>query len=225
MVSTAVKVSISQPRYIPSLDYIRRILLSDVFVIYDDIKRTYDGWENRNKIMVNGSPKWLTIPVSSSRTAKINEAVVSPFVEDHLNKIEEAYRGSKAFSYGYELMRNYYLEINDDSYLNTLVHPLMWLMEQLDYNGEFVFASDISNPKLHGTERLADICKQVGGTHYISGRFGRTYGVNEQWENQYRLKVEDDIWSPGIYKEKDFNYLAFIHYAMNLGHKWVEAIK
>jgi hypothetical protein len=54
---------ISQPRYMPALNYIQRISLCDVMVYLDNVRYTPRDWENRNKIKTARGWAWLSVPV------------------------------------------------------------------------------------------------------------------------------------------------------------------
>jgi hypothetical protein len=56
-------VSIMQPYFLPYIGYFQLIAASDVFVIYDDVQYMKGGWINRNRILLNDAPHWLTLPV------------------------------------------------------------------------------------------------------------------------------------------------------------------
>ena len=72
-----MKVVISQPRYLPALNYLQRLKHADVFVFLDNVQIQTRGWENRNKILINGKEKWLTIPVSSSKREVVFKAKIA----------------------------------------------------------------------------------------------------------------------------------------------------
>jgi hypothetical protein len=56
-------ISIMQPYFFPYIGYFQLIAQSDVFVFYDDVQYIKGGWVNRNRILRNGEPCWLTLPV------------------------------------------------------------------------------------------------------------------------------------------------------------------
>lgn len=55
-----MKLGIMQPYFFPYLGYFQLIHATDKFVIYDNIKYTKKGWINRNRILVNGQPDYIT---------------------------------------------------------------------------------------------------------------------------------------------------------------------
>ena len=58
-----VRVAIMQPYFLPYVGYFHLINSVDEFVIYDNIQYTKKGWINRNRILVNGNDKILTLPL------------------------------------------------------------------------------------------------------------------------------------------------------------------
>jgi hypothetical protein len=58
-----MKIVISQPRYLPTLNYLIRLYFSDCFVLLDNVQRQARGYENRNKLLMP-SAKWLSISIS-----------------------------------------------------------------------------------------------------------------------------------------------------------------
>lgn len=61
------KVAIMQPYFFPYLGYFQLIAASDLFVLYDDTQLISRGWVNRNRILVNGEPSFITLPLRKSR--------------------------------------------------------------------------------------------------------------------------------------------------------------
>ena len=60
-----------QPVYMPWLGLFHKIAISDTFVWFDDVQYQTKDWNNRNRIMTNNGPIWLTVPVLSKGHYKI----------------------------------------------------------------------------------------------------------------------------------------------------------
>ena len=58
--------AVMQPYLLPYIGYFQLIAAADVFVVYDDVQYMRGGWINRNRILLNGAPHWLTLPVAHS---------------------------------------------------------------------------------------------------------------------------------------------------------------
>jgi WbqC-like protein family len=56
-------VSIMQPYFFPYIGYFQLAACSDIFVFHDDVQYIKGGWVNRNRILRDGQPRWLTLPV------------------------------------------------------------------------------------------------------------------------------------------------------------------
>jgi hypothetical protein len=56
-------VSIHQPCYLPWLGYLQRMAQADVFVLLDHVQFERANYQNRTRILVDGKPHWLTVPV------------------------------------------------------------------------------------------------------------------------------------------------------------------
>ena len=58
-----MKIALMQPYFIPYIGYFQLINAVDQFIIYDDIQYTKKGWINRNRILVNNSDAYITLPL------------------------------------------------------------------------------------------------------------------------------------------------------------------
>jgi hypothetical protein len=181
-----MKVMISQPRYLPAMNYIDRINSVDVFIVLDTVQRTERGWENRN--LING--KWLTMPVCSSSRTLIKDAVINgtEWRQVHKNKIDAAYRQH----YVNEVYEQY-LKGFCNAYAPSLIEGLKYVCKFFGIKTKIVRASEISNVTNGGIQELFDLTKKVGGTTYVSGPTCLDYGLTHELaeSNGLRLKVHD----------------------------------
>src|SRR5262245_24354851 len=92
---TAKAIAILQSNYIPWKGYFDIIAGVDEFVIFDEVQFTRRDWRNRNKVVVDGEVRWLTIPVKSKGRfeAPIDEIEVSEadWAERHWRIIRQGY--------------------------------------------------------------------------------------------------------------------------------------
>ncbi|PVZ15713.1 MULTISPECIES: WbqC family protein [unclassified Pseudomonas] len=56
-------VAMMQPYWFPYLGYFQLIAAADVFVLGDDLQYVKDGWINRNRILCNGEPQIISLPL------------------------------------------------------------------------------------------------------------------------------------------------------------------
>src|SRR6476469_2950104 len=103
MVNTLV-VAIHQPTFFPWLGYFNKIVRCDRFVVLDTVQFPKKGgtWANRVKLLINGEPGWVTMPVERSyhgvRTyAQMRIDNSAPWREKLLQTIRTNYGGSAYF--------------------------------------------------------------------------------------------------------------------------------
>ena len=56
-------IAIMQPYFFPYIGYWQLIHAVDRFVIYDDVNYINKGWINRNRLLINGVPTYMTVPL------------------------------------------------------------------------------------------------------------------------------------------------------------------
>lgn len=172
------KVAILQSNYIPWKGYFDMIAVADEFILYDDMQYTRRDWRNRNQIKTPQGQQWLTVPVKVKgkyhQTIRETEIDGSDWAEAHWKALARNYRRAPHFDEVAALFEPLYRQ-RQYTHLSTLNHGL--IMGICAYLG---IATKISNSWDYAlidgkTERLADLCLQVGGTQYISGPAAKDY--------------------------------------------------
>jgi hypothetical protein len=159
------KVAILQSNYIPWKGYFDLIASVDEFILYDDMQYTRRDWRNRNQIKSPQGVQWLTIPVQvkAKYDQKIRDTAIDGcgWTKLHWKTLEQNYKHAAHFNdVAQWLNRKFITSVCD--YLNIKTR----ISNSWDYA--------LTNGK---TERLADLCKQAGGTEYISGPSAKDYIV------------------------------------------------
>lgn len=165
-------VSIHQPNYIPWLGFFNKVILSDVYVVFDDVQypRGKD-FANRNQIKTNNSTIWLTVPVQNkSELKKWNEIEIrnDGWVSKHLTNIYSFYKKAPYF--------NNYISGLEDIYkkdytllIDFNLDLIRYFLKCINADTKIVLSSDMpTNNK--GLDKIIDILTQVKATHYISGK-------------------------------------------------------
>lgn len=186
-------IIISQPRYMPVPCYLARLLQSDLFIFLDDVQRQYLGVENRNKILTTKGPIWLTVPISSSRKAKIQDAKISgnEWVTKHYNCIASHYKDAPFFSEDWLDALFFSLRSIGQGgapYTDVIIEYLLTLCGFLGFKPNYVRSStlDIDHAQT-GPEHLYSIAQAVGASHYISGANGIHYGIDAVFPEEMLL--------------------------------------
>lgn len=182
---------ISQPRYIPALNYIARLCYTNLFVVFDTVQRQPREPHNRNRLLCNGEPKWVTIPINASSRAMIDEMKVAgtEWIQQHKDTIRNYYLYAPYFDI--ILLNEYYEGVedvlfeNDYDFTAAMLQTFKNIGRLFDFEPKTVRASAINDEEIDrhfGPDKLMAICKKVGADLYISGPVGREYGVFEAFE-------------------------------------------
>lgn len=169
---------ITQSNYVPWRGYFAAIRECDAFVCYDTVQYTDRDWRNRNRIMVDGKPVWLTLPVHGDRSMKINEVTISNplWFESHLSKLGNAYphsRNSPTFEWIQQLYRT--LEgVDKLSQINFQI--LTQMCGAMEICTPILRAEEFSHSG-SASERLASIAVQLGASTYVTGPAAKNYLV------------------------------------------------
>ena len=181
------KVAIVQSNYIPWRGYFDLINSVDEFILYDDMQYTIRDWRNRNLIKTANGPLWLTIPVDvkGKYVQKIKDVTVSDsqWARKHWASIIHSYSKAKYFSASKELFAGLYSQA-DERFLSKINHRFISAICQLlGINTTVSWSMDY---ELLGdkTEKLVNLCKQAGATHYISGPAAKSYLLDELFTNE-----------------------------------------
>ena len=69
-----MKLAIFQPYFFPYLGFFQLISAVDKFILYDNLNYIKWGWVNRNRLLINGKPVFIIVPVlEKSSFTKIHE--------------------------------------------------------------------------------------------------------------------------------------------------------
>lgn len=172
-----MKAVILQSNYIPWKGYFDLINMAGVFIFYDDGQYTKNDWRNRNKIKTHHGVLLLTIPLHHGNSKqKISEKIVysNSWRKKHWKSICIAYSKSKYFKQYKDIFEDLYLnssEINlskiNYAFIKT-INKILGITTPLQFSSNFQLI-------MGKTERIINLCKQVGANEYISGSAGKNY--------------------------------------------------
>lgn len=167
-----MKLAIMQPYFFPYVGYWQLIHAVDRFIIYDDVNYIRGGWVNRNRILINGEPTYITVPLhQASQNKRICDITLqsSPGWRDKLVKsVENTYRKAPFFTEVFPVVEQL-IRHETDSLSDYLANQLQTLSAFMGIKAEFVMTSRCyENNGLSGQVRILDICKREGATAYIN---------------------------------------------------------
>jgi hypothetical protein len=172
------RVAIMQPYFLPYIGYFQLIKSVDEFIIYDNIQYTKKGWINRNRILVNGTDRLITLPVkkASDYLNVVDRELADTWSTDRrslLNLVKSSYGKAPHFSETYKLLE----ECLTAEYTNLFefIHQsLLKINRYIGIDTPMVLSSTISiDHSLKSEEKVVSLCKAVGATMYINAIGGQ----------------------------------------------------
>ena len=171
------RVAILQSNYIPWKGYFDLIASVDEFVIYDDMQFTRRDWRNRNQIKTPQGPMWLTVPVKVKgkydQTIRETEIDGTDWAAKHWKSLVGNYARAPCFKEVAALIEPLYrqdyalLTVLNRTFLDA-VCAYLGIRTPIRDSSEFTLADGKS-------ERLADLCQQLGADEYVSGPAAKDY--------------------------------------------------
>lgn len=166
-----MKLAIMQPYWFPYLGYFQLIRCADVFVIYDNIKYTKRGWINRNRILENGAPGLITLPLKNGPdSADIRERHIAEQFDRQrlLRRLANAYRKAPQFSAVMALLEPL-VKCPDDNLFAYLRNSIVGICAYLGIDTKIVTSSSVAaDHALSGQDRVLDLCRALGASTYIN---------------------------------------------------------
>jgi WbqC-like protein family len=179
------KVAVVQSNYVPWKGYFDLIHAVDEFILFDCVQYTRRDWRNRNLIKTKDGPAWLTIPVKASGKylAPIEAIEVDgqKWRERHWQLLSSSYARAPHFrDYAprfealYATRDDVRLSLVNRSFLEE-VCAILNIRTRLSWATEY----DLVEGK---TERIVSLCRQAGGSVYVSGPAAREYLEPQKFE-------------------------------------------
>jgi len=204
-------VTIHQPNYLPWLGFFHKALISDAFVVLDDVQFEKNSFNNRNKVKTSNEWAWLTVPIitkGQSKETMINSARIDngrKWYETHLKTIKFNYSKAKYFEeyFGF-FEETYETEWEILSELN--IHIIKWLFKELGIKTEVVVSSEMESKEGVKDELVLNICKKMDAETYVAGKLSKDYldeqkfeeeSINVHYQN-YKHPEYEQLWGDFI---------------------------
>lgn len=216
-------IAIMQPYFFPYIGYWQMIQAVDRFVIYDDVNYIKGGWINRNRLLINGEPSYITVPLHQSSPYKricdtaLHHSAVWRY--KMIKSVENTYRKALYFEEVFPIVDKLIL-YETEKLSNYLAYQLQTLSAFMGIDTEFVMTSRCyENNELSGQERVLDICKREGADIYINAQSGQTLYDTETFRS-FGINLRFLIMRPLPYKQRAAEfvpYLSIIDALMEVG--------
>jgi len=172
------KVCIMQPTYLPWPGYFGLMMISDLFILLDNVQFKKRGWQQRNKIKTSTGEIWLTVPVISKNNfnQKINEVKLldsKKFKTNHLKSLKVNYSKSQYYNkYINEIEEIYNKEHKKLVEIN--IDFINWIKEKLKIKTQTIKSSNLTSSGKKDI-LLANLVNEVGYKKYIYNEGSENY--------------------------------------------------
>ena len=179
-------VAIHQPNFLPWLGYFDKLARADVFVLLDDAEFSKGSHTNRVRILVDGEPRWLTVPVdraggSSQPIAEVRIREDGRWREKAVETIRHAYARAPHFDEAFAVVEPLLRESTDRlAELNET--GIRELAGRLGLDGPELVNSSSLGVDGGATERLVEIVAALEGDAYLEGGGAGGYQEDEKFE-------------------------------------------
>jgi hypothetical protein len=169
-----VKLAIMQPYLFPYIGYYQLMDAVDRFVVADDLTFIKQGWINRNRLLINGSAAYFTVPVKRHpadaliKDVEIDDRSGARWRLTLLKTITNFYRRAPSFDRVYPLVER----VIDGPFTKIADMARASLREVCDYLGVTVSivgsSAAYGNAHLKGQDRVIDTCRAERATDYVN---------------------------------------------------------
>lgn len=198
-----MKLAIMQPYLFPYIGYFQLINAVDKFVIYDDVNFINKGWINRNRVLINGEPQLISVPLKeASQNKLINETEI---VNDQkwrvklLRTLQYNYKKAPFFHDVFPLIEKIILnkELNISTFIFT---SLIDINVYLEIDTFIEHSSAKYNTKhLKAEQKIVSICIREKATTYINPIGGTELYSKQLFKDNnidlFFLKTEEIIYN------------------------------
>lgn len=203
-------LSAHQPTYLPWLGLFHKIVVSDLFVVYDDVEYSRYGWYNRNYILSKNGLILLVVPIKRQFSDQLlhNQVKIDNsenWSKKHIRSIEICYSKSPFF----KNYINQFIDIFSKKYeylFDLNISILNLFLKEFEIETKIMLASEL-NLKFKKSDRALDLAVQTKATHILFGELGENYAEIDKFENQ-NIKVIFQKYNHPVYKQfnaKKFN--------------------
>ncbi len=167
-----MKIAIMQPYFFPYIGYWQLVNEVDKFVIFDDVNFINKGWINRNRILIDGEPRYINIQLkkaSQNKLIKETEVICDDVYNKKLLKtIETNYKKAPYFDSVYPLLADV-ITYKEENLSKFLVYSIKQICQYLSIDTEIIISSKLNkNSDLKGQDKIIQMCKILNTSEYYN---------------------------------------------------------
>ncbi|MHC1721420.1 MAG: WbqC family protein [Clostridiaceae bacterium] len=182
-----MRLGIMQPYFFPYIGYWQLISAVDKYVVFDDVNYINRGWVNRNRLLINGQDRMVSLKLhESSQNKLINEIEI---LEDQDNRanliktIENCYRKAPYYKAAFPVIEDI-ISLQEKNLALYLKNSIQQLCSYLSLDAELIDSSSIKKDNsLRGQNKILEICRLLRADEYINAIGGRDLYSHEMFSS------------------------------------------
>ena len=180
-------VTIHQPEHFPYMGYFDKMKNADIFVILDNVKFKKNNWQNRNKfINKQGNEEWFGVAIPKKSNSMLIKDVIP--VNEKINNWKQKVVKKLIHNFGKDFSDIY----DHNTLLDINMASIEWARTCLNIKNKIILASDL-NVCGKKSNLLANICKELNASCYLSGPSGKNY-----LEEEYFKDIKIEYFAPKV---------------------------
>lgn len=178
-----------QPAYLPWLGLFHKIIISDIYVILDNVQFQKNYFTNRNRIKTSTGATWLTVPVLMSghiektiKEMKINNK--SNWCNKHWKSIDFNYKKAP-FYLDY---RDYFEKLYNRKWINLfdlLKETMTFFFKEFEISTKIYYQSELGF-KEKKQALILEMCNYFNSDLFVFGKDGKKYADQNYFEKNNR---------------------------------------
>jgi hypothetical protein len=216
---------VMQPAFFPWAGYFNLASRADVFVFLDDVQLEKQSWQTRNRILLEGKPAWINVPV----------------LHESLNQVIRDSEVCDQFPWRHKLLRmltqGYARHPHRDAMLEVAsllpqiaparladinIGLILACCQRLGLAPRFARSGELSIAG-ERSERLIRICEHFGCDEYLSPVGASDYLAEDRFSERGIIRLSLQQYAPAKYKQPKsaefISHLSIIDVVANLGWK------
>lgn len=215
-----MRATIHQPDFMPWFGFFNKIAKVDTWILLDHVEnnpRDAAFWGRRVRVLVNGQPTWLSIPLRRPSTPEVIGIPIREMsinlderksLEKSLRTVQMAY--AKAPNYGRHiaLIEEYFMS-SEPSLVVRNMRFIRSVLELFDVRTAIVESSSLGL-QTRGTQLLVDLLKAVNAEAYLCGGGASGYQKDEmfsvnhifleynRFEHPVYPQLRSELFVPGL---------------------------
>jgi len=198
-----------------------------MIIMLDDVPATRKDFVNRNKIRTPTGWTWLTVPVKKKNGVVIEDIEISnnDWVEKHLRSLEHCYGQAPYYKWYIDHIKT--ILNNNWHYISKLDISLLYIILQMLCVTPSIRRSSYLDVPGTGTERLINLCEDVGADTYLSGPGGKGY-MDEAAFAAAGIELQYQDFTHPVYKQRFEGFepnMSILDLLFNHGAKCADIIR